>query len=235
MGLLSRRDLGVVTVDHMVRQPPHGLCIAPRGDVLEGADADVTGGHARKDGTGQGGLAQHRLPRCHRVQRSGGWHSQRRHCLTDDVFAQHRTERGAPVRAPREGRSPGTLELDIAPQAVPAHDLAEQDRAPVAELRDKVAELVTGIGERDWRRTFGHAVPGQDLDALGAGAELPPDRAQGSRQGQHSSALGAAQLQALNRGGRIGAQASARSCCRMESGEACNQATRQMTSRIFLG
>jgi hypothetical protein len=54
------------------------------------------------------------------------------------------------------------------PQAVPSDDLAEQDRASVPELGNKVAELVPSIGERDWRRSFGHAIPGQDLDALGA-------------------------------------------------------------------
>jgi hypothetical protein len=31
-----------------------------------------------------------------------------------------------------------------------------------------VAELVPRIGERDWRRPFGHAIAGQDLDPLGA-------------------------------------------------------------------
>ena len=35
-----------------------------------------------------------------------------------------------------------------------------------------MAELVPSIGERDRRRAFGHAVPGQDLDALGAGQLL---------------------------------------------------------------
>ncbi len=35
-----------------------------------------------------------------------------------------------------------------------------------------MAKLVPSIGERDRRRAFGHAVPGQDLDALGAGQLL---------------------------------------------------------------
>jgi hypothetical protein len=157
-----------VTGDHIVRQPPQRLCIAPRRDVLKGADADVAGGHARKDGTGQGSLTQHRLSSHHCGQGSGGRHSQRCHSLTDDVFAQHRTERSAAVSAAREGRSPGALKLDIAPQAVPPHNFAEQDRPPVTELRYEVAELVPSIGEGDRRRAFGHTVPGQDLDALGA-------------------------------------------------------------------
>ena len=53
-----------------------------------------------------------------------------------------------------------------------AHHLAEQDGAPIAKLRHEVAELVPGIGERDRRRTLGHAVAGQDLHAIGAGQHV---------------------------------------------------------------
>jgi hypothetical protein len=78
-------------------------------------------------------------------------------------------ERGAAVAAAGEGRRPGALELDVAPDAVPPHHLAEQDGAPVAELGHEVAELVPGVGERDRLRAFGHAVAGKDLHAFGAG------------------------------------------------------------------
>jgi len=118
--------------------------------------------------TRQGSLTQHRLSGRHRGQRSGRRHAQRCHSLADEVFAQHGAERGAAVGAAGEGRPPGPLELDVVPQAVPPDDLAEQDRAPVPELRYEVAELVPSIGERDWRRPFRYAIPGQDFDALGA-------------------------------------------------------------------
>ena len=44
--------LGVVAGDHIVREPPQGLFVALRGNILEGADADVAGRHARKDRAG---------------------------------------------------------------------------------------------------------------------------------------------------------------------------------------
>ena len=44
--------------------------------------------------------------------------------------------------------------------------------ARVPELRYEVAALVSGTGERDWRRPLGHAIPGQDLLALGASQVL---------------------------------------------------------------
>ncbi len=94
------------------------------------------------------------------ARRDGGERARRRdaergHRLAHDVLAQHRPERGAPVAAAREGRAPRALELDVAPLAVLADDLAEQDRATVAELRDEVAELVARVGQRDRLRAVG--------------------------------------------------------------------------------
>ena len=87
IGLLRRRGVGVMAGDHIVGQPPKRSRVAPRGEVLERADADVAGGHAGQDGTGQGSLAEHRLAGGHRGEGSGGGHSQRCHSLADDVFA----------------------------------------------------------------------------------------------------------------------------------------------------
>ena len=39
--------------------------------------------------------------------------------------------------------------MDVAPHAVAIQDLAEQDRAPIAELRNEVGELMSGIGHSD--------------------------------------------------------------------------------------
>jgi hypothetical protein len=58
-------------------------------------------------------------------------------------------ECGAAVAVTRgEGSAPGALELDIAPLAVPPHELARQDGAPVTKSRNEAAELMPGIGER---------------------------------------------------------------------------------------
>jgi hypothetical protein len=109
-------------------------------------------------------------PGRHRGQRAGRRHAERGHGLADEVLAEHRAQRGAAVAAAAgEGRASGALELDVAPRPVPPHHLAEQDGAPVAEPRHEVAELVPGVGERHRLRAPGHAVAGQDLDALGAG------------------------------------------------------------------
>ena len=46
----------------MVGELPHRLGVAARGEILEGADADVARGHAGQHGAGQHGLAHHRSP-----------------------------------------------------------------------------------------------------------------------------------------------------------------------------
>ena len=63
---------------------------------------------------------------------------------------------------PREnGVRPEPFSCDVAPPAVPVDHLAEQERAPVAELRHEAAELVAGVGLRDRRRSRGHDVAGE--------------------------------------------------------------------------
>src|SRR5436189_141810 len=78
----------------------------------------------------------------HCRKRTRGWNTQRRHRLADDVFAQHRSQRRAPVAAARERRSSRAFKLDIAPLAVTADHFAQKDRPAVAELRHELPELV---------------------------------------------------------------------------------------------
>ena len=101
-------------------------------------------------------------------ERARGRNAQRRHRLADDVFAQHRTQRGAAIAAAREWRRARALELDVAADAVGVDDLAEQDGAAVAELRHEMAELVAGIGHRDRVGAVGDALAGEDFGALRA-------------------------------------------------------------------
>ena len=137
--------------------------------ILEGADADVARGDAGQHGAGQERLAHHASRRSITAAsaRVVG-NAERRHRLADDVFAQHRPERGAAVAAAREGRRAGALELDVAAHAVAVDDFAEQDRAAIAELGHEMAELVAGIGHRDRVGALRDPLAGQDLGALGA-------------------------------------------------------------------
>ena len=145
---------------------------SPRGEILERADADMAGRDAGQHGARQHASRDGRAPRRHGGQRARGRDAERRHRLADDVFAQDRAQRGAPVAAAREGSPPGALELDVDARAVRADDLAQQDGAAVAELRDEMAELVAGIGERDRGRAVGDAIAGEQLCAFGAGERV---------------------------------------------------------------
>ena len=168
-GMFRRRRRGVMAGDGMRGQQAHRFAVAAHGEILERADAQMARGHAREHGAGQCHAAQHVLAGGNRRQRPCGRHAERRHGLADDVLAQHRAEGGAPVTAAREGRAAGAFELDVAPRAIPPHHFAEQDGAPVAQLRHELAELVPGIGERDRRRPLGHNIAGQDFHPFGAG------------------------------------------------------------------
>ena len=168
IGALGVGRLRVVPGDDVIGQPPHALGIAARGEILEGSDPDVAGGDAGQDRARQRRLAQHALAGRHGGERSRGRNAQRRHRLADDVFAQHRTERGAAVAPARKRRRAGPLELDVAADAVGVDHLAEQDGAAVAELRHEMAELVAGIGHRDRVGAVGEPLAGEDFGAFRA-------------------------------------------------------------------
>lgn len=49
---------------------------------------------------------------------------------------------------------------------VRCHDLAQQKGAAIAQLRDEVSELMTGIGHGKWLGTLGDTITGEDGGAL---------------------------------------------------------------------
>ena len=153
--------------DRMIGEQPHGLGISAGGEILERADADMAGRDAGQHRAGQHGFAPHVLSRRHRGQGARRGHAKRRHRLADDVFAQHRPKRGAAIAAARERRPSGALELDVEARAVGGDDLAQQDGAPVAELRHEMAELVAGIGGGERRRAVGHQIAGETWTVSG--------------------------------------------------------------------
>ncbi len=71
--------------------------------------------------------------------------------------------------SPRREKGVGPEPLSWMSRRVPADvdDLAQQDRAAVAQLRHEVAELVAGVGQRNRLRAFGDPIAGEDLDTLG--------------------------------------------------------------------
>ena len=178
--------IGIVPRDHMVGEQTQRFAVAAGSEELEGADADMAFGNARQHRAGQHGLAHHRLAGGDRRERSRRRNAQRRHRLADDVFAQHRSQRGAAVTAARERRGARALELDVAPHARAIDHLAQKDGAAVAELGHEVAELVAGIGERDRLRAHRQAVAGQDLDGLRA---LPACRGRGRARAASASLI----------------------------------------------
>ena len=119
----------------MVCEIAEAVGVAARGKILKRADADVARGNARQHSTGQHRLAKNLLAGRNGREGARGRDAQRVHGLGDDVFAQHRPERGAAVAAARKRRRHGARQLDVFARAVAADNVAEQDRAAVAELR----------------------------------------------------------------------------------------------------
>ena len=71
------------------------------------------------------------------------------------------------VAAAGERRAPRALEVEVAPAAVDVDDLAEQERAAVAEPRRVEAELVAGVGLGHGRRALRRGGAGEHGEARG--------------------------------------------------------------------
>ena len=172
VGMFRGGCLGIVPGESMIGERPHRLRVAPGGEVLEGANPDVASRHASEHRPGQPGLAHDQLAGGNRRQRPCGGDAERGHGLAHEILAQHRPKRRPAVATAGERGRARALELDVAALPVTVDDLAEQNGAPVAELRHEVAELVPGVSRRDRLGAFRDAVPREHPHPSGSGEPI---------------------------------------------------------------
>jgi hypothetical protein len=67
-----------------------------------------------------------------------------------------------PVAAARERRAPGALELDVASRTAAIERISDENRAPITELRHKVAELMARVGHCNGRKLRRQLVARED-------------------------------------------------------------------------
>ncbi len=164
VGVRGGGECGIVTEDRVVGELFDFGVIAARREELESADADVAGSDAGEDGTGQGTLAENRLTGGDGGEGAGGGDAKCVHCLAHQILAQDRAEGGFAVAATGKRRTTGALELDVAAMALGIDQLAKEQGATVAELRNKVAELMTGVGLGEHFSVWGGEVAREDID-----------------------------------------------------------------------
>ena len=192
-------ELRVVSRPRVVRKRPHGFLVVVCRCPLHGADADMARGNARQHGAVEHRLAIDRLARLHHGQAPGGRNAERVHRLADDVFPQHRPERGAPVTPAGEPRLPCPFQLNVHAIAGWRDLLAKQDRTAIAE-GGEVAELVAGVRLRDRSPAFGQRHCPRKSRRL---------RDRSSASGSSPSIVASGRLNAARRGSRTGSR------CRM--------------------
>ena len=145
-----------------MNQGIHQCRVLLGGSVLEGADAQMGGGDASQDGSGQGLFPVHRIATAHHCQTAGGGHAEGMHGFADQVFAQHRPQRCPAVPATGEGGAPSPLELNIHPVAAGIQVFSQQDRTTIPQ-HGQVAELMTGIGLGQWLTTGNQGVAAEQV------------------------------------------------------------------------
>src|SRR5689334_5661248 len=145
----------------------HDFPVGPVTEIFDRADADVTLCDAREHRTWQEAiLPQDVLARRDDGERTRGGDAEREHGLADDIFPQHRTKRGAAIAIAGKRRWPGALQLYVASDTIRVAQFAQEDRTPVAQLRNPAAELMPRISHRQWFGAVGNFVPAQRFDAV---------------------------------------------------------------------
>ena len=125
--------------------------------------------HTRQDGPGTFRFSHNALARHYRGKCSGGRNAERSHGLADDILAQDGTQRRSPISAPGKRRRTRALELNIAAHAVQVDHFAEQNRPPVAKLRDELTELVSSVRHCNRLGAIRDPLTAKDFNALRRG------------------------------------------------------------------
>ena len=159
---------GVVAGDGVVGELLQQRHVATRGDVLERPDAQMAARHPGQHGARQQHLAGDRLAGRDDGERARRRDPERVHRLADEVLAQHRSERRPAVAAAGERCRSGALQVQVTAPALTVDELAEQQRAAVAEPWRVAAELMPGVGLGERRRSLGQSRTDERGDASGA-------------------------------------------------------------------
>ena len=177
-------ELGKVAADREVDEPSDERGVAPRRGQLEVAEPDERRRHAADDRARlelRVAVVEHVahdvLAGCDDAQGPRRRDAEMVHRLAAEELADRGAEHRAPVGGARVRRRPGALELQLPALAAAVDDLAEGDRAAVAELARPHAELMAAVVRRvrihplDDRVSAEHARELGGLDERGVDAE----------------------------------------------------------------
>ena len=187
--------------DRVVGELAQPLRVAARGEVLEGADAQVARGHAGEHRAGQRRSRRTVSPVATTASaRVVGMPSA---CIASPISTSRSIGPTAALPSPprENGVRPEPLKAMSRRRPCAVDHLAEQQRAAVAELRREAAELVPGVGLRDRLGALGQRVAGEQ-----AAAPLRPRRAE--RRGRSSAASASLRNSSRGAGTVAGCQAT---------------------------
>ena len=139
--------------DHVIGERAQCIDAIVRIKMFEVPKAHEARRHACDDRRGLDFLAAHRLVGADHAQRARGRNAEVMHGFRTQIFADRRTQHRAAVAHARIGCAARAFELQLEALAI-VFDLAETERAAVAELARPHAELMPRIHRRI-RQRFG--------------------------------------------------------------------------------
>ena len=129
---------------------------------FESPHPDMAGGDAGQDRTIVYAFPVDLLTGLHHRQAPGSRNAEMMHGFADDVFPQHRRERGTAVATTGVCRLPRPFQLDVKPASVRPDLFPEQYGATVPQ-HGEMPELMPGISLRNRLRPFGNDPTGKQI------------------------------------------------------------------------
>jgi len=99
----------IVSLDCVIRQLPQLVAFAARGEILEGADAQMAGGNPGQDSSWQRPLTIDRLTGSGHRKRTRSRNAKPVHGFSDQILAQHRPDCGLSIATARKPGAPTAL------------------------------------------------------------------------------------------------------------------------------
>ena len=156
-------ELWKIFLDHVIRELLQVLMFAPVVEHFERTEAHVRRGEAQQHRGGFRRFAIHGFVGAGDAERTRGGYAQCMHRFRAQILAYGRAQYCTSVGGARERRLARALELQRPAFAFGVDDFAQQNRAPVAQLRHEAAELMTGVEHRQRLRARRHEIAGEQI------------------------------------------------------------------------
>ena len=153
----------VMSINYIIGELCESLLITLQSKILKSAGTYMPQGDPCKDRARQNFFPIYRLPGGDSAQRARCRYSKRMHRLANNIFTKHWAECSTPISLPGEWGKACSFELNITAKTRIINDFSKENGTPVAQLRNELAKLMTGIDHSERFSARQDLIAGENL------------------------------------------------------------------------